>query len=121
MLRAFADEAQQAAFPSLVSVSTLWDIKAFYDSLDLELVARAALKLDYPPQVLGLELVVHMAPRILREGPDFSEAIQPGLSVLAGTRGANDLARCVLFTVLQETYDRTAPCSPSTHGSMMST
>ena len=59
---------------------------------------------------MGVELAIHMAPRILREGRDFSQPIQPGRSVLAGTRGANDLARCMIYEVLEETHAKRGPC-----------
>jgi hypothetical protein len=45
-----------------------FDMAKFYDSLQTDIVLEKAAGLGFPPMVLYLALMVHMAPRFLRAG-----------------------------------------------------
>ena len=104
-LRAFGDESVTALGSLLVSVSVLWDIQGFYDTIQPARLLRDALGRSFPPQVLLLETLIHLAPRVLRgRQKECTVALYPERSILAGVRGAVDTARCYLFTVLDQAH-----------------
>ena len=89
----------------MVSVSILWDMAGFYDTICPARLLRDALGRKSPPQVLLLETLVHLAPRVLRgRQNECSRALYPERSIWAGVRGAVDMARCYLFIVLIQAH-----------------
>ena len=109
LLRSFADEMVLESGGAQHFVSCAWDFDGFYDRLQPCTILREALKWGYPPVILGLEMLTHLAPRYLRVGEAFSQPIGPTTSILFGIRGANDFGRCVLFSVLREVHLKYMP------------
>ena len=69
------------------------------------MVVRDALGRYFPPHDLVLECLVHLAPRILKGMyKATAHALYPQRPLLAGVRGAGDLARCVLYSVLHAVH-----------------
>eukprot|EP00959_Pyramimonas_sp_CCMP1952_P171155 3576361-Pyramimonas_sp.AAC.1 len=66
-----------------------------------ESVAAACLDINFPKRILALELQIHCVPRILRQQGAYGLPCQADLSLLAGSRHANNLARAVVYKVLE--------------------
>ena len=62
----------------------LWDMEKFYDCLDPAVMAKLALRLQYPVIPLYLGLLVHRSARVVRLQGSFSEFVLPAKSILAG-------------------------------------
>ena len=107
MCRSFMDEA--AATLGLHTVSTLWDVKEFFDSLDITKVLRFALDNFFPATELVLLTLCHLAPRLLRSNGCYADPIQPHRSAIAGCRGAQQFARLVMKQVLHFVHWRHFP------------
>ena len=71
-------------------------------------MANACERLDFPKRVLSLELQAHCVPRMLRQNGAYGLPCQATRSLLAGSRHANNLARAVVYKVL-ETVTTVAP------------
>ena len=100
---------------ALVSVSLLWDMAGFYDTIQPGRLLLDALGRGFPPQVLLLESLLHLAPRVLRDrDKSCSLPIHPERSIVAGVRGAVDMARCYLYSILEDAHARFFPRGVST-------
>ncbi len=79
------------------SVLVLWDMKAFFDSLDASRLVEAAEDAHFPMDQLALGLIMHRAPRMLRvQGCHGSSIARTGRSVLAGCTLSTSFARAYL-------------------------
>ena len=105
LLRSFRDEmVSESKLRNFVSCDALWDVEAFYDSLDVPLLVQRALALGFPAKVLALELLGSVAPRVLRDKGSYSLPVQPERSIVAGSRAGPDMSRAYLFEVLDEVF-----------------
>jgi hypothetical protein len=86
-----------------------FDMAKFYDSLQVDIVLEKAASLGFPPLVLYLALMVHMAPRILRAGQEYSDPVYPASSILAGCGMSVAWTRAVLHQLLDEVHRRHRP------------
>ena len=107
MSRAFLDET--ATSLGLHTASTLWDVKEFFDSLDITKILRFALDSCFPATELVLLTLCHLAPRLLKSGGCYAEPIQPHRSAIAGCRGAQQFARLVMKQILHVVHWRHMP------------
>ena len=105
--RAFLDESADAL--QVHTASALWDVKEFFDSLDLLKIIRAAEEYDFPPTEMVLLFIEHMAPRLLRVRGAYALPISPHRSAVAGCRGAQQFARILLKKVLYHVHSRFSP------------
>ena len=105
--RSFMDES--AAELNLATASTLFDVKEFFDSIDLLKVLRAARHFQFPTVDLVLLYLEHLAPRLLRIKGAYAPAIQPHRGTIAGCRGAQQFARIVLKRILFHVHTRFHP------------
>ena len=104
LLRCYMDETVSlSSIKGWIQASVLWDIEGFYDALQWDLLLEKGLQHDLPAQVLGLEMLMHMACRVLKDSGYFSEALYPCMSMIAGLGGAVDFSRCVLYDILEAT------------------
>ncbi len=55
------------------------------------------MRLEFPAEVLGLELLQCMAARCLRQAGAYSEAFSPTRSVVQGLRSGTRFAKAVTF------------------------
>eukprot|EP00959_Pyramimonas_sp_CCMP1952_P044789 935539-Pyramimonas_sp.AAC.1 len=84
------DESVGAGPEHAISSVLLWDIGAFYDSLEFDRLFEQGLEKQFPPQVLVLEGLAHLTSRTFRENRSFSEPVQPTKSIIAGARRGLD-------------------------------
>ena len=97
-----ADESTQ----NTDNQAVLFDVESFYDSISLSLVARAGLKLAYPPVLLSLALLAYAGVRFLTAGcSGFSEGIVISNGVAAGCAQGNHAARLALYDILQMSHE----------------
>ncbi len=80
-----------------IAVMILWDMRAFFDSLETEKLADAARAAGFPLDQLALGLTMHRAPRVLRVHGCYGDCIpRTGRSVLAGCTLSTSFARAYL-------------------------
>ena len=103
--RLVADELTQNT-DNQEACTVLFDVESFYDSISLSLVARAGLKLAYPPVLLSLALLAYAGVRFLTAGcSGFSEGIVISNGVAAGCAQGNHAARLALYDILQKSHE----------------
>ena len=61
-------EAELANFEGQQTITLLWDIKKFFDSIDISKLIEEAEATGFPLRQLALSLAVHLAPRRLMLG-----------------------------------------------------
>ena len=88
--RSFLDESAHEL--GRASASSLWDVKEFFDHIDMLKVLEAARLYSFPPTELVLLFLEHLAPRLLRIRGAYAPAIQPHRSTIAGCRGSQQFA-----------------------------
>ena len=98
--------AEAAASLGLCVVENCWDIEKYYDSIDLLQLIVGMQQLDYPIAVAAMDLLIHVAPRILRWNKLFTEPIGISTSILAGTKFSNRYSRIVIFNMMEELRSR---------------
>ena len=87
----------------LVVGALAWDIEAFYDSISIPLLIHEALLLDYPPRLMFMSLLVHLAPRVVVSGKvQHSSPIIPTISIVAGLFDSTAFAQAFLFRVFNK-------------------
>ena len=69
-------EAEVARFMGMTTMTTLWDLKKFFDSINIRVLVELAMELGFPVKQLAFSLVVHQAPRRLKLGTAVGEVIQ---------------------------------------------
>ena len=105
LLRAFADE--DAVAMDQAHGTLFWDVEKFYDSSDICKLGRHALRLGFQPVLLALALQTYVGPRSIK-GECYSQLIHPATSVLAGCGQANNMARALVYFVLEKA--NSSPC-----------
>jgi hypothetical protein len=91
-------EAEIAAASGKQTIVLLWDIKKFFDSIDIPILFEKARQMGFPLRQLLLSVIVHQSPRRLKLGKAIGEAIMHfGRSIIAGCKRSTQLAR--LYTV----------------------
>ncbi len=79
------------------AVLVLWDMKAFFDSLDASKLVEAAKLADFPTDQLALGLILHRAPRVLKVQGCFGDIVpSTGRSILPGCTLSTSFARAYL-------------------------
>eukprot|EP00975_Prorocentrum_lima_P037904 7975167-Prorocentrum_lima.AAC.1 len=63
---------------------------------------NAAARLGFNKMVLCLSLLLHLTPRFIRELGVYSSPVVATKSLLAGSRHSNQLARALLYAVLEQ-------------------
>ncbi len=93
---------EQAVLRGKAVGQLLWDVKQFFDSLDVPLVIERSERLHFPVDQLALGMQAHRAPRILRAAGSFGSCIKAtGRSLLAGCTLSTSLSRGFLCRPLQ--------------------
>ena len=90
-LRAWSNEIARVSDQH--SLSILWDVDKFFDSLSPEDVLQAAVDAAYPLSELILAMSMHVAPRCLVLGGVASCILYPNRSIIAGCSHSNFFAR----------------------------
>ena len=80
----------------------LWDIEAFYDSLDISLLIDKALQNKFPAAMACLELLGSVAPRYLKESGGFSRDTHPERSLVADAGSGVGFRRSYLYDLLDQ-------------------
>ena len=82
-----------------------WDAKKFYDTLDVKLVWDKAHQLGMNPVVCLVVIINYMAPRRLRIGDNITSPTDTDVSIVAGCRFANTMARVATHFVLNKLHN----------------
>ena len=94
----------------------LWDVTAFFDSIQIANLIRLCLQRGFMPWVLNLSLQVHTAAGAFKEGPYVSSFIRPtGISILAGCGRSISFTRCALYEILDDLHSSYRPCEIQTY------
>ena len=87
-------EAELAQLHGNSSFMILWDLKKFFDSIDVKTLFAEAARVGFPLLQLTLSMVVHHAPRRLKMGTAIGEPILRLVrSILADCKRSTDFAR----------------------------
>eukprot|EP00969_Alexandrium_andersonii_P217411 9603714-Alexandrium_andersonii.AAC.1 len=78
-----------------------WDLEKFYDDMSLAALVCAGIRRGYPGVPLVLSLGLCLAPRTLVLMSAASSLVWPSNSVLAGDAQANNMAKLVLYDLLE--------------------
>ena len=87
-----------------IRVSLLWDLEKFYDNISLEKLADAALANGYPADLLTIGLRCYTGPRLLIWKGAAAFWLSPNTSICAGCVKANDMARVLMYDVLDSIH-----------------
>ena len=90
-------------------VEVFYDCEKFYDSISPELVARAGIALEYPPGLLYLGLVMHMAPKVLRHKGAYSLPVLASKGILVGCMQSVTWTRVFLWEMLDFAHKQFKP------------
>ena len=86
-------------------IGILWDISAFFDSIDLAILIPRALDREFNPWLLSLALKVHLGPRAFKEGRYTSGWCESsGTSLLAGCLTSCALTKPLLYDMLDSLH-----------------
>ena len=99
MERCFLDET--AAELGFESITDLWDLHKFHDSIPIGELIHQALNLGFHPMVLLFCVLTYLAPRVLRADECHSLPIQPTNSAVAGCGEANNMAKIIVHSVMK--------------------
>ena len=95
-------EAELERLEGRFTISALWDIKIFFDSIDVIELIRLSRKHGFPLRQLALSMVIHQAQRRLKLGKTIGECIRNlGRSILAGCKRSTHLARVYLLEMIK--------------------
>ena len=86
------------------TISIFWDVKKFYDSIDIAKMIQYCIKKDYNIHIAAIDLQVHLGLRFLKWAGSTSQAIVPYNSLLAGSIFSNSYARTYLYDLLDELH-----------------
>ena len=82
-------------------VLALWDVKQFFDSLDIRSLIERAMDADFPPAILALSLCVHRGPRILKAKGTLATPIDTtGRSIMAGCTNSTSFSRAYMKKII---------------------
>ncbi|CAK0856487.1 unnamed protein product, partial [Prorocentrum cordatum] len=101
LVRSFSDEVIEWMPVKIYSVTALWDLAEFYDTLEPLLILDEGLRLGLPARTLHLEMLSHLSARLIRERTAYAEPIAPDRSICAGARRGIDFGRVALYAVLE--------------------
>ena len=100
--------AELAKLEGMHSLTTLWDLKKFFDSIDIPTLIELAEDLGFPLQQLAMSLIVHQAPRRLKLSAAIGDVIHNlGRSILAGCTNSTSMARAFMREAIGEDWQHT--------------
>ena len=102
LIRRLLDETCVTLGASTVSV--YYDIRKFYDSVNLARLIRWGLELGWNSDDLQFYIAGHLCPRRLKVGAHHSDVILVDGSLMAGCVAANSCAKTVLFALLRDIH-----------------
>ena len=79
----------------------LWDIRKYFDSLDVPTLVNRAQDAKFPMEQLVLSMQAHRACRIIRMEGNYSDTLPPpGKGIIAGCKTSTFHSKCFLNPVL---------------------
>ena len=80
---------------------TLWDFKKLFDTMDVGILAMAALRYGYPPAPSFITLLIHTATRVISaDGVVSADMLPANASIVAGCIHSASWTRCFLYDLL---------------------
>ena len=86
---------ESAALRGKFAALVLWDLDAFYDSIDIETQIQKCRAHGFPPSVAVLALQNHLAPRVIVAEQAHSAPVTPSRSLIAGCSSSTSFARAL--------------------------
>ena len=87
-----------------MTVTLLWDLKKFFDSINIPKLVEEADETGFPIRQLALSLAVHLAPNRLQLGKAIGMPIlEIGQSIFVGSKRAIHLARVYTVRAVKQT------------------
>ena len=96
----FRDEL--AAGKGEARVSVLWDLEKFFDNIALDVLIRRAMQFGYPGRLLLASVRCYLGPRMLVWQDVTGDWRMPNSSICAGCVRACNMARLVVYGVLEK-------------------
>ena len=111
-----AVEVELAKLEWKFSLTTLWGIQKYFDSMVIPRLIVEAKALQFPASELALTLTVHAAPRRLKMGKSLGRIVSlMARSILAGCKRSTDLARLYLLQPIRKVYEHSTQVSTHQH------
>ena len=98
--------AEAAAECGMDAVLSMVDLEKFYDTIRIDHLVNMALALQAPARVLLIDLMANLAPRAIQYFGAVSHWLNPGVSIVQGSRNSNNWARILLYDVLERAQAR---------------
>ena len=76
--------------------------------------SAGALRCGFPPRILAMSMLLHMTARMLQQEGSISLPQYAGKSSLAGSRDSNNLARTLVYYVVERTVNQIPEALPRT-------
>ena len=78
------------------------DAEKFYDSIRLKHVAAQCLQRGFSPTIMAMNLMLCLGPRTIRVREAYSRPLATTASIVAGLGEANNLARLMVYAVMED-------------------
>ena len=98
--------AEAAAECGMDAALSMVDLEKFYDTIRIDHLVNMALTLQAPARVLLIDLMAYLAPRAIQYLGAVSQWLNPGVSIVQGSRNSNNWARILLYDVLERAQAR---------------
>ena len=93
-----------------IAFALYWDLETFYDSIKFRRLIALAIEVGYSIHIFVMDLMFHLAPRILKWNSWFSGTIGVSKGILAGSKRSNTFSRLMLYPIIAEMH-KTIPKS----------
>ena len=88
--------AEYAVNSHTCALALLWDLKSFFDTIDLDLLRERAQQVNFPAVLVNLAIATYKTPRYVHTRQGVAEPVYPGRGVLPGCSFAKALIRGLL-------------------------
>ena len=83
-----------------------WDAEAFFDSICIVKLVRAARSLGFSPLLLYIGLQCHLATRVFKIGNWVSDKINPITSIIAGCNLSDKFTKIIFHSMMELAHQK---------------
>ena len=94
--------AEYAVNSHTCALALLWDLKSFFDTIDLDLLRERAQQVNFPAVLVNLAIATYKTPRYVHTRQGVAEPVYPGRGVLPGCSFAKALIGVYYMPVMDE-------------------